>query len=201
LVDGAFLFRRRASHFDDLPTQFDLFWSILIYFDQFDLFRSVWSIYFDPFLFWHQNCQNISIARWPFRSISIQDQNRQNKASQASCTLSTWLHVHQPFVIPAPSWHFGELPESFSKSRQSFGEQSRLKIKSTGKRERDSLFPATHPAFRGPSRYDTQSWWCILIVRVVNFHLRKDSLTDKRHMTIVTNCPQLLSVLSLTLVW
>jgi hypothetical protein len=25
LVDGAFLFRRRASHFDDLPTQFDLF--------------------------------------------------------------------------------------------------------------------------------------------------------------------------------
>jgi hypothetical protein len=33
----------------------------------------------------------------------IQDQNCQNKASQASCTLSTWLHAHQPFMIPAPS--------------------------------------------------------------------------------------------------
>jgi hypothetical protein len=81
---------------------FNLFrsvWSILIYFDLF------WSIliYFDPFRFWHQNCQNISITRQPFQSVSMQDQNCQNKASQASCTLSTWLHVHQPFVIPAPS--------------------------------------------------------------------------------------------------
>ena len=43
-VDGAFLFRRRASHFDDSPTHFDLFRSISIYFDHFDLFRSVRSI-------------------------------------------------------------------------------------------------------------------------------------------------------------
>jgi hypothetical protein len=39
-------------------------------------------IYFDPFQFWHRNRQNISIARRPFRSVSIQDQNCQNKASQ-----------------------------------------------------------------------------------------------------------------------
>jgi hypothetical protein len=32
-VDGAFLFRRRASHFDDSPTHFDLFRSISIHFD------------------------------------------------------------------------------------------------------------------------------------------------------------------------
>jgi hypothetical protein len=85
---------------------FNLFWSILIYFDP---FQSVWSIsissiYFDPFRFWHRNCQNISIARRLFRSVSIQDQNCQNKASQASCMLSMWSHAHQPFVIPAPSW-------------------------------------------------------------------------------------------------
>jgi hypothetical protein len=35
------------------------------------------------------------------------------------------------------------------------------------------------------SRYDTQSRQCILIVRVTNFHLCKDSQTDKRH-TIIT---------------
>jgi hypothetical protein len=68
------------------------FWSI-----------SIISIFFDPFRFWHRNCQTISIARRPFRSVSIQDQNCQNKASQASCMLSTWSHACQPFVIPAPS--------------------------------------------------------------------------------------------------
>jgi hypothetical protein len=35
------------------------------------------------------------------------------------------------------------------------------------------------------SRYNTQSQRCILIVRVANFHLCKDSQTDKRH-TIIT---------------
>ncbi len=81
---------------------FRSFRAISIYFD---LFRSISisSIYFDPFRFWHRNCQNISIGCRPFRSVSIQDQNRQNKTSQASCTLSTWSHARQPFVIPAPS--------------------------------------------------------------------------------------------------
>jgi hypothetical protein len=32
---------------------------------------------------------------------------------------------------------------------------------------------------------DTQSRWCILIMHVVNFHLRENSQTDKRH-TIIT---------------
>jgi hypothetical protein len=45
-VDGAFLFRRLASHFDDSPTHFNLFPSILIYFDLFRSFRSI-SIHFD----------------------------------------------------------------------------------------------------------------------------------------------------------
>jgi hypothetical protein len=35
LADGAFLFRRRTSHFDDSPTHSDLFQSISIYFDLF----------------------------------------------------------------------------------------------------------------------------------------------------------------------
>jgi hypothetical protein len=47
-VDGAFLFRRRASHFDDSPTHFDLFRSISIYFNLFQSF-SIISIYFDQF--------------------------------------------------------------------------------------------------------------------------------------------------------
>jgi hypothetical protein len=83
------------SDFDDLPTHFNLFWSISIisiYLDYFDLF-------FDSGieiakLFW---------TRRPFWSGLIQDQNSQNKASQASCMLSTWLHARQPSVIPAPS--------------------------------------------------------------------------------------------------
>ncbi len=83
------------------------FWSIsiiLIYFDHFD--------HFDVF---HQNRQTILIACRPFWSVSIQDWNCQNKASQASCTLSTWLHAHQPFVIPTPSWRFERLtPGDFS---------------------------------------------------------------------------------------
>jgi hypothetical protein len=86
---------------------FNLFWSILIiliiliYFDHFDLF---WSFLIlaskSPNYFDHQT---ISIARRPFQSVLIQDLNCQSKASQASCTLSTWVHVCQPFMIPAPS--------------------------------------------------------------------------------------------------
>jgi hypothetical protein len=72
-VDGAFLFWRRASHFDDMPTHFDLFRSILIYFDlfrsisiYFDLFRSI-SIYFD--LFW--SVRSISINRSRLPSVAL----------------------------------------------------------------------------------------------------------------------------------
>jgi hypothetical protein len=96
-VDGAFLFRQHASHFDNLPTHFDLFWSFQSI--------SIILICFDPFWFWHRNCQNILIARRPFWSVSIPDRNCQNKASQASCMLSTWLHACQPFVITGPSGH------------------------------------------------------------------------------------------------
>jgi hypothetical protein len=74
----------------------NLFWSILIsliYFNQFDLFQSI-SIHFDS---------GIKIANIFWSSASHFDLFHQNKASQASCTLSTWLHVDQPFVIPAPS--------------------------------------------------------------------------------------------------
>jgi hypothetical protein len=92
--------------FQSISIYFNLFQSISIYFNLFQPFWSILisSIYSNPFRFWHQNRQNISIMCWPLRSVSIQDQNCQNKASQASCTLSMWLHVRQPFMIPTPSW-------------------------------------------------------------------------------------------------